>query len=87
MRFRDSPALVPLRVEQAASEGMGDLRANHQKIVVWWGTRVECSSAIARQLAAAPWTPWRGPKTIEFVCLDRRLARAAEREGLRIAGN
>ena len=78
---------MPLLVEQAASEGMGELRANDQKIVAWWGTRVECSSAIARQLAAALCTPWRGPKTIEFVCLDRRLARAAEREGLRIAGN
>lgn len=141
MRFWDSSALVPLLVEQAASEGMGDLRANDQKIVVWWGTRVECSSAIARlermgeldepggerartileslseawyeieptqglrelacgllrkheitsgdalQLAAALCTPWRGPKTIEFACLDRRLARAAQREGLRIAGN
>ena len=39
---------VPLLVEQAASEGMGDLRANDQNIVVWWATRVECSSAIAR---------------------------------------
>ena len=141
MRFWDSSARVPLRVEQTASEGMGDLRANDPKIVVWWGTRVECSSAIARlesmgeldepggeraltileslseawyeieptqglrelacgllrkheitgadalQLAAALCTPWRGPKTIEFVCLDRRLARAAEREGLRSAGN
>ncbi len=133
--------LVPLPVEQAASEGTGDLRANDQKIVVWWGTRMECSSAIARlermgeldepggerartileslseawyeieptqglrelacgllrkheitgadalQLAAALCTPWRGPKTIEVGCLDRRLARAAKREGLRIAGN
>lgn len=46
----------------------------------------EITSADALQLAAALCTPWRGPKTIEFVCLDRRLARAAEREGLRIAG-
>ena len=141
MRFWDSSAIVPLLVEQASSRGMSGLRADDPKMVVWWGTRVECSSAIARlerlgnlddlggqhareildplsdtwyeieptqglrelacgllrkheitsadalQLAAALCTPWRGPKTIEFVCLDRRLARAAEREGLRIAGN
>lgn len=35
MRFWDSSALLPLLVEQAASEGMGDLRANDTKIVVW----------------------------------------------------
>jgi hypothetical protein len=140
VRFWDSSAIVPLLVEQAASGDMGGLRAGDPKIVVWWGTRVECSSAIARlermgdlddlgarrarmildplsetwyeieptpglrelacgllrkhevtsadalQLAAALCTPWRGPKTIEFVCLDRRLARAAEREGLRVLG-
>ncbi|GEM_PF-4179831 len=79
--------LAPLRVEQTASEGMGDLRANDRKIVVRWATQLECSSAIAPQPAAALCTPWRGPKTIEFVCLDRRLARAARREGLRMAGN
>lgn len=46
MIFWDSSALVPLLVDQP---GMETLRAlPFAGRVVWWGTRVECASALAR---------------------------------------
>lgn len=60
-------------------------------VVAWWGTEVECVSAIARrhdlraadalQLAAAFFAAEGRPPALEFVCLDDRLADAARREG------
>jgi len=41
-------------------------------------------AADAAHLAAALWVAGDNPTTLEFVCLDRRLAEAAEREGLRV---
>jgi uncharacterized protein len=47
MRFWDSSAVVPLLVEQDASAAVG--RALQvDALSAWWGTRVECASAIAR---------------------------------------
>lgn len=48
MRFWDSSALVPLLVEQAATPSVKALHATDPMMVVWWGTVVECVSAIAR---------------------------------------
>ncbi len=48
MRFWDSSAVMPLLVEEAES---GALRAYYREdawMIVWWGTMVECSSALAR---------------------------------------
>jgi predicted nucleic acid-binding protein len=48
MRFWDSSALVPLVVRQADS---GRLRALYRRdpvVAAWWGTRVECESALSR---------------------------------------
>jgi predicted nucleic acid-binding protein len=48
MRFWDSSAVVPLLVEEDASLAMlGRLREDAQ-LAVWWGTTVECASAVAR---------------------------------------
>jgi predicted nucleic acid-binding protein len=48
MRFWDSSAVVPLLVEEDASLAMlGRLREDAQ-LAVWWGTTVECASALAR---------------------------------------
>jgi predicted nucleic acid-binding protein len=41
-------------------------------------------AADAAHLGAALWAAKDDPSTLEFVCLDRRLADAAEREGLRV---
>jgi uncharacterized protein len=48
VRFWDSSAIVPLLVEQAATTGMQALASADPVLLVWWGTAVECASALAR---------------------------------------
>jgi predicted nucleic acid-binding protein len=137
MRFWDSSALVPLIVEEDSTDELLDLYPTAE-VVVWWGTDVECTSAVARlersadltaedttaalqrldrlsggwhlvepvdsvretarrllrvhdlraadslQLAAALAVAEHRPASLEFVCRDRRLGVAAQREGLPI---
>jgi len=47
--FWDSTALVPLIVEEPASEAMRSLFESDPVILIWWGTPVECLSAISRR--------------------------------------
>ena len=49
MRYWDSSALVPLLVREAPSSSMEALVGADSSIVTWWGTSVECGSAIARR--------------------------------------
>ncbi len=49
MRFWDASAVVPLLVEEATTSTMVRGLGNDQEMVVWWGTEVECMSAIARR--------------------------------------
>lgn len=48
MRFWDASALVPLMIAEASSQGARVALAADDRIVTWWGTAVECVSAIAR---------------------------------------
>lgn len=48
MRFWDASALIPLLVPEAASAELRTLGGSESAIVVWWGSRVECVSAIRR---------------------------------------
>ena len=48
MRFWDSPALVPLMLTQPRTERAKQLLKEDPELVVWWGSAVECASAIAR---------------------------------------
>ena len=48
MRFWDSSAVIPLLVEQDASAAVGRALEADADISAWWGTPVECGSAIAR---------------------------------------
>ncbi|HEY8312309.1 MAG TPA: type II toxin-antitoxin system VapC family toxin [Gemmatimonadaceae bacterium] len=48
MRFWDASALVPLVLEQPLSERSRQLHAADPEIVAWWGSSIECASAIAR---------------------------------------
>lgn len=49
MRFWDSSAVIPLLVSEEASEAIGLALREDSPVLVWWGTRVECVSAIARR--------------------------------------
>ena len=48
MRFWDSSALVPLLVAEDTSEAIERLFRDEESVAVWWGTEVECASALAR---------------------------------------
>jgi predicted nucleic acid-binding protein len=51
VRFWDSSALVPLLVQEPAARHMGELLQADREIVAWWGTIVECTSALTRRQA------------------------------------
>ena len=48
MKFWDSSAVVPLLVEQKRTARMRDLYRADPAMLAWWGTIVECGSAVAR---------------------------------------
>lgn len=48
MRFWDSSALVPLCLSQPISNRVRKLHDEDPELVVWWGSPVECASALAR---------------------------------------
>jgi predicted nucleic acid-binding protein len=49
VRFWDSSAIIPLCLKEKASKAMKRLMKNDEDIVVWWTTRIECLSALARR--------------------------------------
>ncbi|MGH6952703.1 MAG: type II toxin-antitoxin system VapC family toxin [Alphaproteobacteria bacterium] len=49
MRFWDSSAVAPLLVDEPARQGILDILKADGGLIVWWGTPVECASAIARR--------------------------------------
>lgn len=48
MRFWDASAIVPLMVDELSSAAVGRAYRKDPGITVWWGTAIECVSAIAR---------------------------------------
>lgn len=48
MKYWDSSAIVPLLVEEAMTDQILKLFRRDRTTVTWWGTRVECASALAR---------------------------------------
>lgn len=48
MRFWDSSAIVPLLVAEELTPSVQKLCREDPEILVWWGTEVECVSAVAR---------------------------------------
>jgi uncharacterized protein len=139
VKFWDSSGIVPLLVEQRYSERAARLFQADAELIVWWATRVECASAVARleregsieaaavsasldrlkqlagiwdevqptprlravaerllrvhplraadalQLAAMVEVDADGARDLDVVCFDDRLAKAALREGFRVA--
>lgn len=49
MRFWDSSAIIPLLLKEPSSSRMNELFKLDAAMVAWWGTRVECQSAIVRR--------------------------------------
>ena len=48
MRFWDSSAILPLLLPDPRTEALSDLLRDDPAVAAWWGTSVECASAIAR---------------------------------------
>lgn len=48
MRFWDASAIVPLVVEEPSTAALFDLLEADADMLVWWGTPVEVTSALAR---------------------------------------
>jgi uncharacterized protein len=48
VRFWDSSALVPLFVKESTSDSVAETYAADSSVVAWWGTQLECASALAR---------------------------------------
>lgn len=138
MKFWDSSAVVPLLVPEAAAPIVQREFDLDPEVVVWWGTQLECVSALARreregalpalslvdaldrlmslsmawrevqpvervrqiatrllrvhplraadalQLSAAIVAAEDQPADLAILTLDKRLAKAAEREGFRV---
>ena len=50
MKFWDASAIVPLLVEEPHSATVREILVEDPPMVVWWGTRTECISALMRQV-------------------------------------
>jgi uncharacterized protein len=48
MRFWDSSALLPLLVREASSKAVAATYETDPSVVAWWGSQIECASALAR---------------------------------------
>lgn len=48
MRFWDASALIPLCLQEQQTSLLKKLAQEDEAIVAWWGSTVECLSALAR---------------------------------------
>ena len=48
MRFWDASAIVPLLIAEASTRRLQLLAASDPDMLVWWGSALECVSALAR---------------------------------------
>ena len=49
MKFWDSSAVLPLIVPETTSRALRELYDADPVMVAWWGTEIECTSALARR--------------------------------------
>jgi hypothetical protein len=49
VKFWDASAIVPLLVLETSSRHLQSLAAKESAMLVWWGSKVECVSALARR--------------------------------------
>lgn len=57
MKFWDTSAIVPLCVQEPNSGTVREILIEDPSMVVWWGTRTECISALVRQVREGGLTP------------------------------
>ena len=50
MKFWDTSAIVPLLVIEPGTVNAKSILTGDSSVVVWWGTRTECVSALNRQI-------------------------------------
>lgn len=48
MKFWDASAIVPLLIAEASTRQVQALARRDPEMLVWWGSEVECASALAR---------------------------------------
>ena len=65
MKFWDSSALMPLLVEEEVTGAIRKLLLNEPGIIAWWGTPVECASAISRLEREGKLSPAAATETLE----------------------
>ena len=53
MRFWDASAIVPLLVDESTNRSMQMLAERDPEMLVWWGSQVECASALSHLERAA----------------------------------
>jgi uncharacterized protein len=78
LRFWDSSALIPLLLQEPTSARLQDLLRRDPALAVWWGTPVECASALARRQRDG--TVGRSGLRQAQAALDSLRARATEVE-------
>lgn len=49
MKFWDASAIVPLLVVETSSQRLQSILAQDSAMFVWWGSAIECVSALARR--------------------------------------
>jgi len=49
MKFWDASAIVPLLVVETPTRRLQSIAAKDPAMLVWWGSQVECNSALARR--------------------------------------
>jgi uncharacterized protein with PIN domain len=93
MRYWDASALVPLLVAEPRSAEVSEALAADSGIVTWWGSRIECTSAIARLERASALTPRQASQALAVLATladgwneilpgsRRRAARCRQRDG------
>ncbi len=57
MKFWDASALVPLLILEPTTRSLQTLAARDPEMLVWWGSEVECVSALVRLERAAALDP------------------------------
>ncbi len=50
MKFWDTSAIVPLCVQETGTATVRDVLNEDPSLVIWWGTRTECTSAFMRRV-------------------------------------